>query len=113
MRHKALSPFWTEPIRQGNDFVVCAAAKLPLSTAPQWVHEVYGFMLAVLTWRPSSSGPSRQRRLYRRDAGRAPIAQLETGEAYGMSPQRSKFLVFYARPADVGLALAGPVEPLA
>ena len=50
VRHRVLCPDWTEPIRRGNDFVVCAAAKLPLSTAPQWVHEVYGFFLAVLTF---------------------------------------------------------------
>ena len=37
-------------IWQGNDFVVCAEAKLPLSSAPQWVHETYGFGLAVLTF---------------------------------------------------------------
>ena len=30
MRHKALCRDWSEPIRQGNDFVVCDAAKLPL-----------------------------------------------------------------------------------
>ena len=46
VRHKVLCPEWTEPIRQGNDFVVCTAAKLPLSTSPQWVHESYGFALA-------------------------------------------------------------------
>ena len=36
LRHQALCPDWNEPIRQGNDFVVCAAAKLPLGTAPQY-----------------------------------------------------------------------------
>ena len=29
-RHKVLCPDWTYPISQGNDFVVCQAAKLPL-----------------------------------------------------------------------------------
>ena len=48
-RHQFLCPDWDQPIRQGNDFIVCAAAKLPLSSSPQWVHEVYGFLLAVLT----------------------------------------------------------------
>ena len=43
LRHQALCPDWTAPIRQGNDFVVCAAAKLPLGTSPQYVHEIYGF----------------------------------------------------------------------
>ncbi len=39
MRHQVLCPDWDQPIRQGNDFVVCPAAKLPLSSSPQWVHE--------------------------------------------------------------------------
>ena len=47
---QAMCPDWDQPIRQGNDFVVCSAAKLPLSTSPQWIHEVYGFFLAVLTF---------------------------------------------------------------
>ena len=47
-RHQILCPDWDQPIRQGNDFVVCQAAKLPLGSAPQWVHETYGFTLAVL-----------------------------------------------------------------
>ena len=50
LRHQAFCPDWTDPIRQGNDFVVCTAAKLPLSSDPQWMHEVYGFSLAVLTF---------------------------------------------------------------
>ena len=50
MRHKALCRDWSEPIRQGNDFVVCDAAKLPLSSAAPWVHDLYGFALAVFTF---------------------------------------------------------------
>ncbi|MEO0692912.1 MAG: ABC transporter permease, partial [Pseudomonadota bacterium] len=38
LRHRVKCPDWSEPIRQGNDFIVCTAAKLPLSTSPQWVH---------------------------------------------------------------------------
>ena len=43
------------------------AAKLPLSTAPQWVHETYGFFLAVLHLRHRLRRLRRQRAL-RRDA---------------------------------------------
>ena len=50
LRHKAKCPDWDQPIRQGSDFVVCAEAKMPLSTSAQWVHEVYGFWLAVFTF---------------------------------------------------------------
>lgn len=88
LRHRVLCPDWTEPIRQGNDFVVCTAAKLPLSAAPQWVHEVYGFMLAVLTF-AIVFGAFAANVLF--GAMRAvPRNQLETAEAYGMS-QRQTF----------------------
>ena len=50
LRHKVKCPDWDEPIRQGSDFLVCQAAKMPLGNAPQWVHEMYGFSLAVLTF---------------------------------------------------------------
>jgi len=82
-RHKVLCPDWDMPVRQGNDFVVCDAAKLPLSTAPQWVHETYGFFLAVLTF-AIVYGAFAAQVLY--GAMRAvPHAQIETAEAYGMS----------------------------
>ena len=48
-RHQVMCPEWTDPVRQGNDFIVCQAAKLPLGEAPQWIHEVYGFFVAVFT----------------------------------------------------------------
>ncbi len=82
-RHRVLCRDWTEPVRQGNDFVVCNAAKLPLNTAPQWVHETYGFFLAVLTF-AIVYGAFTAQVLY--GAMRAvPHAQMETAEAYGMS----------------------------
>lgn len=88
LRHKAMCRDWSEPIRQGNDFVVCQAAKMPLGTAPQWVHETYGFALAVLTF-AIVFGAFAANVLF--GAMRAvPHAQLETAEAYGMS-QRQTF----------------------
>jgi polar amino acid transport system permease protein len=83
VRHRVLCPDWTEPVRQGADFVVCAEAKLPLSSAPQWIHEIYGFALAVLTFAivfgafaaNVLSGAMRA----------VPRAQVETAEAYGMT----------------------------
>ncbi|MDA5093966.1 ABC transporter permease subunit [Aliiroseovarius sp. KMU-50] len=87
MRHKVKCPDWTDPIRQGNDFVVCDAAKLPLSTSPQWVHETYGFFVAVLTF-AIVFGAFAANVLY--GAMRAvPRAQMETAEAYGMSQRQS------------------------
>ncbi|MCX7299398.1 MAG: ABC transporter permease subunit [Rhodobacterales bacterium] len=86
-RHKVLCPDWDQPIRQGNDFVVCDAAKLPLSTAPQYIHEIYGFALAVLTF-AIVFGAFAASVLY--GGMRAvPRGQIETAEAYGMSHRQS------------------------
>jgi polar amino acid transport system permease protein len=83
LRHQVKCPDWDLPVRQGNDFVVCAAAKLPLSSSPQWVHETYGFFLAVLAF-SIVFGAFAANVLY--GAMRAvPQPQLETAEAYGMS----------------------------
>ncbi|ANT60781.1 ABC transporter permease [Salipiger sp. CCB-MM3] len=87
IRHEVKCPDWDQPIRQGNDFVVCAEAKLPLSTAAQWVHETYGFSLAVLTF-AIVFGAFAGNVLF--GAMRAvPHAQLETAEAYGMTRRQT------------------------
>jgi len=87
-RHKILCPEWDQPIRQGSDFIVCDAAKLPLNNAAQWVHETYGFSLAVLTF-AIVFGAFAANVLF--GGMRAvPRAQLETAEAYGLS-QRQTF----------------------
>lgn len=83
LRHKTLCPDWDAPVRQGNDFVVCAQAKLPLSNAAPWVHDIYGVVLAVVAF-SVVFGAFAANVLY--GAMRAvPHAQLETAEAYGMS----------------------------
>ncbi|WP_022706583.1 ABC transporter permease [Paracoccus zeaxanthinifaciens] len=85
LRHKALCDS-DAPIRQGNDFVVCAAAKLPLSTDPQWVHEVYGFALAVMAFAVVFGAFAAN---VLAGAMRAvPRAQLETAEAYGLTQRQ-------------------------
>lgn len=74
------------PVRQGNEFVVCAAAKLPQSTSPEWVHDLYGIALAVVAF-SFVFGAFAANVLY--GAMRAvPRAQLETAEAYGMTPRQ-------------------------
>ena len=50
IRHKALCPEMTGSVWVGNDFVVCDAAKAPLKTAEAWVHDLYGFSLAVIAY---------------------------------------------------------------
>ncbi|MEP1519756.1 ABC transporter permease subunit [Ascidiaceihabitans sp.] len=86
-RHKIKCPDWDQPIRQGSDFVVCQAAKMPLGNAPQWVHESYGFMIAVFTF-AIVFGAFAANVLF--GAMRAvPKAQLETAESYGMTPRQT------------------------
>lgn len=87
VRHKVLCPDWDQPIRQGSDFIVCQAAKLPLGTAPQWMHETYGFILAVLTF-SIVFGAFAANVLYG-GMQAVPRAQLETAEAYGMNPRQT------------------------
>ena len=87
-RHRILCPDWDQPVRQGNDFIVCQAAKLPLGSSPEWMHETYAFGLAVITF-AIVFGAFAANVLF--GAMRAvPRAQLETGEAYGMT-QRQTF----------------------
>ncbi|APE42944.1 ABC transporter permease [Sulfitobacter alexandrii] len=87
LRHLWKCPDWDQPIRQGSDFLVCQAAKMPLGNSPQWVHETYGFALAVLTF-AIVFGAFAANVLF--GAMRAvPRAQLETAESYGMSPRQT------------------------
>ena len=87
LRHQVKCPDWDAPIRQGNDFIVCAAAKMPLNTAPQWIHEIYGFTIAVVTF-AIVFGAFAANVLF--GAMRAvPRAQIETAEAYGMSHRQA------------------------
>lgn len=85
LRHQALCDS-DAPVRQGNDFVVCAAAKLPLSSSPEWVHDIYAMTLAVIAF-SVVFGAFAANVLY--GAMQAvPRAQLETAEAYGMTPRQ-------------------------
>ena len=86
LRHRILCPEVTDPVRQGNDFVVCSAAKLPLSTADQWVHEVYGFALALLAFGIVFGAFAGN--VLAGAMAAVPKAQLETGEAFGMNQRQ-------------------------
>ncbi|MDA5556102.1 ABC transporter permease [Shimia sp. MMG029] len=87
LRHKVKCPDWSEPIRQGNEFLVCDIAKMPLSTSPQWVHEIYGFWVAVFTF-AIVFGAFAANVLYGA-MNAVPRPQLETAEAYGMTPRQT------------------------
>lgn len=74
------------PVRQGNEFVVCQAAKLPLSTAAPWVHQSYGFTLAVIAFAIVFGAFAAN--VLSGAMNAVPRAQLETAEAYGMSERQ-------------------------
>lgn len=87
LRHQVKCPDWVEPIRQGSDFLVCPQAKMPLGSAPEWMHETYGFALAVITF-AIVFGAFTANVLY--GAMRAvPHGQIETAEAYGMTNRQT------------------------
>lgn len=88
LNHQIQCPDWTEPVRQGLEFRVCPEAKVPLNSAPQSVHKLYGFALAVVTF-ALVFGAFAANVLYGAMMA-VPRAQLETAEAYGMS-QRQVF----------------------
>lgn len=83
LRHQIKCPDWPDAIRQGNDFIVCQAAKMPLGNSAQWIHETYGFFIAVFTF-AMVFGAFAGNVLF--GAMRAvPKAQIETAESYGMT----------------------------
>ncbi len=84
MRHKVLCPDWTAPIRQGNDFLVCPAAKLPPTDASPFYQESYGFVLAVIAFAIVFGAFAAN--VISGAMNAVPRAQLETAEAYGMTP---------------------------
>ncbi|MDZ4137197.1 MAG: ABC transporter permease subunit [Paracoccaceae bacterium] len=81
--HQVRCPEWTEPIRNGLEFRVCPQAKVPSGSAPQVWHSVYGFVLAVVTFALVFGAFAANVLSGAMQA--VPRAQLETGEAYGMS----------------------------
>ncbi|TKD17703.1 ABC transporter permease subunit [Rhodobacter capsulatus] len=83
LRNLWLCPPSDAPLWSKGEFAVCAAAKLPLSTAPQIWHEIYGFFLAVIAF-SVVFGAFAANVLYGA-MNAVPRAQLETAEAYGMT----------------------------
>ena len=101
--HHAQCPDWSEPVRRGNDFVVCPDAKVPLTTAAPWVHDVYGFLLALVAYAIVFGAFAAN---VIDGAMRAvPKGQLEAGEAVGMS--RSQILLRIHLPQMWVYALPG------
>jgi polar amino acid transport system permease protein len=84
-------PDWTDPIRQGSDFVVCTQAKLPLSSAPQWVHEYYGVALGMAAFAFVFGAFAAF--VLRGAMDAVPRAQMETAEAYGMTRRQATWRI--------------------
>jgi len=81
--HHATCPEWTEPIRRGPDFIVCPAAKVPQPTAPVPVQDAYAFTLALVAFALVFGAFAANTLKGAMEA--VPRAQLETGEAFGMT----------------------------
>jgi len=87
LKNRAVCPAPRPPVWQGSEFHVCAAAKIPVSTAAPWVFDVYNFGLAVVAFAivfgaftaNVISGAMKS----------VPAAQMETAEAYGMSERQA------------------------
>lgn len=86
-RHRMFCPDWDEPVRQGNDFIVCTEAKMPLASAEAWVHDVWGFALALLAFALVFGAFAANTLNGAMNA--VPRAQIETAEAYGMSSRQA------------------------
>ncbi len=87
LRHLWLCPDWTEPVRRGADFVVCPVAKMPPSTAPRFAHDAWAFALALLAFALVFGAFAAN--TLRGAIEAVPRAQVETAEAYGMTPAQA------------------------
>jgi polar amino acid transport system permease protein len=87
VRHRILCPEVTDPVYRGNDFVVCTIAKLPLNSDPQWMHEVYAFVLAVIAFSVVLGAFAANTIHGALEA--VPRAQLETARAFGLNDRQT------------------------
>jgi len=83
LMHHVRCPDWDLPIRRGNDFLVCPAAKVPHSSSPSWIHNIYAFALALLAFALVFGAFAANTLRGAMDA--VPKAQVETAESFGMT----------------------------
>ncbi|QUS35028.1 ABC transporter permease [Falsirhodobacter algicola] len=76
----------SQPVRQGGEFRVCPAAKIPPGNAPQIVHQIYAFVLAVFTFAIVFGAFAANVLAGAMKA--VPRAQLETAESFGMTQRQ-------------------------
>ena len=86
LRHKTLCPYVEGSVWKGNDFVVCDAAKMPLGPAEQWVHDMYGFALAVIAYAIVFGAFAAN--IIDGALKAVPKGQIEAGQTIGMSPRQ-------------------------
>ncbi len=86
VRHVALCPEWTEPIRKGSDFLVCEEAKLPSRSASEKVHTLYGFILATITFAIIFGAFAAN--VFSGALKAVPKGQIETAEAFGLTTRQ-------------------------
>lgn len=86
-RHKIKCPQVTEPVYQGTEFLVCSAAKMPLQNAPEWAHQSWGFVLAVIAY-AIVFGAFAANTLYGA-LNAVPHSQLETARAFGFTDRQT------------------------
>lgn len=103
IRYKTLCEDSSAPVYQGSDFIVCAAAKLPLSSADAWVHSTYNFGLAVIAF--SIVFGAFAANVIDGALSAVPRNQLETASAYGLSKRQTFWRIHV--PQMWGYALAG------
>ena len=82
LRHNLLCDS-AEPVWKGDDFIVCNAAKMPLNSAAGWVHDLYGFGLALLSFAIVFGAFAANTLSGAMSA--VPKSQLETAAAFGMN----------------------------
>ena len=87
LRHRTLCPEQTGAVWVGNDFTGCQAAKLPLGPSPEWVHDTYGFILAVIAFTIVFGAFAAN--VIHGALNSVPKGQIETARAYGMTPRQT------------------------
>ncbi|MDB5660908.1 MAG: binding-protein-dependent transport system inner rane component [Cypionkella sp.] len=88
LNHLRVCEDLSQPVFRGLEFHVCPEAKVPPASASPFVNQLYGFGLAVITFAIVFGAFVANVIFGAMQA--VPRAQLETGEAYGMS-QRQVF----------------------
>ena len=83
LRHVTFCPGWQNNIWQGSNFIVCQEAKLPQGDAPDWIHELYAFFLAIITF--SIVFGAFAANVIKGAMEAVPKAQIETAASFGMN----------------------------